>query len=337
MPRMSASSVGEPQAAADPACRTLDYGAMSSRYKRFPPGRGNLLVPLSSKAASRAAIAMYSPSRRRGFLIQQATWHAVGLLGPIAIPGRAQTIQPLPESNWLGLLATWHESFGSFDTTAIHRPPDPHREGFGVLLLRDGRAVAFVKVRRTSDAAALHREEVALGLLSEQHPQSFRVTGALAAGSIADWAYLALAPLAPQLHRPASDPPLDRILAEVGNGLRLLPRPDATPEHWTPMHGDCTPWNLRRLDSALYLLDWESAAWAPPGADEVMYRSTAVVMRLGTPAEYERVASQHPEAVNFWKVHWTSKIDNYVAHGGVPTERALAVQTLKVLGGQSGR
>ena len=44
------------------------------------------------------------------------------------------------------------------------------------------------------------------------------------------------------------------------------------------MHGDFTPWNLRqRRDGTLILVDWEDAAWAPPGADEVYYAATAGV------------------------------------------------------------
>jgi aminoglycoside phosphotransferase (APT) family kinase protein len=41
------------------------------------------------------------------------------------------------------------------------------------------------------------------------------------------------------------------------------------------MHGDLTPWNLRqRTDGTLFLIDWEDAGWAPPGADEVYYWAT---------------------------------------------------------------
>ena len=46
------------------------------------------------------------------------------------------------------------------------------------------------------------------------------------------------------------------------------------------MHGDFTPWNLRQLaDGTLSLSDWETASWAPPGADLALYRATAAALR----------------------------------------------------------
>jgi aminoglycoside phosphotransferase (APT) family kinase protein len=63
------------------------------------------------------------------------------------------------------------------------------------------------------------------------------------------------------------------------------------------MHGDLTPWNLRQLgDGRLVLFDWEEAGWGPPGADEVLYRATASVLRREPPG---RLAAG--EAAEFWQ------------------------------------
>jgi hypothetical protein len=63
------------------------------------------------------------------------------------------------------------------------------------------------------------------------------------------------------------------------------------------MHGDLTPWNLRRTsEGVLFLLDWEEAGWGPPRADEVLYRATAAVLGLCGPPKLSA-----DEAVGFWE------------------------------------
>ncbi len=81
-------------------------------------------------------------------------------------------------------------------------------------------------------------------------------------------------------HRPPSHPPLDEIVGEVQSALSGLPRPPDTPSHWVPMHGDFTPWNLRRTGNGLSLIDWESVGWGPPLADQVLYRAASKALRL---------------------------------------------------------
>ncbi len=316
--------------------RPLHYVAMPPRYKRFPPGRGNLLVPVSSKAACRAAIAMYTPSRRRGFMIQWLAWNAVGLLGPAIVPGRATEDDLLSPSAWSELTEAWQAAMGRFDTMAVHRSRSLARTGFGALLLREGRPIAFVKVRRGSDAEVLHRESAALQLVSENRPHSFRIAATYGVGSFGDWAYLMLEPLPPRPHRPARRPPLGRVLTDVAEGLSALPHGAGVPDHWVPMHGDCTPWNLRLVGSDLFLFDWESAAWGPPGADEVMYRSTALSLKLEPSAEFQEAAARFPEAVAYWRAHWASRIESH-PEGEDPSEKAQAVQLVRLLDDRLGR
>jgi hypothetical protein len=82
------------------------------------------------------------------------------------------------------------------------------------------------------------------------------------------------------LHRPPSEFNLPLLCSEIGRALRDLECVSSIPSHWEPMHGDLTPWNLRNLtDGSLYLFDWESAGWGPPGADEVLYRATDAAVR----------------------------------------------------------
>jgi aminoglycoside phosphotransferase (APT) family kinase protein len=89
------------------------------------------------------------------------------------------------------------------------------------------------------------------------------------------------------------------VVEEIAAALRTLPRAAETPPHWRPMHGDLTPWNLRRLDAGpMILFDWEDAGWGPPGADEVLFRATEAALGSGRKGNDER---DHEEALAFWQ------------------------------------
>jgi len=101
--------------------------------------------------------------------------------------------------------------------------------------------------------------------------------------------------LRPDLHRMPDEPRLLEIVNEIQSGLAALPRPAEIPQHWEPMHGDFTPWNLRQQRNGnLFLIDWEDAGWAPPGADQVYYRGAERV--LGR----DSVVPAYSESRNYW-------------------------------------
>ncbi|MGI9645942.1 MAG: phosphotransferase [Ilumatobacteraceae bacterium] len=79
--------------------------------------------------------------------------------------------------------------------------------------------------------------------------------------------------------RPAIDEPLHTFESDLGSRLAGLPRPPSTPDDAVPVHGDLTPWNLRRTSRGLALFDWESAGWGPPGSDLATYRAASAEVR----------------------------------------------------------
>ena len=274
---------------------------------------------------------MYSPSSRKGFLVQRAAWYSVGLLGSRGLPGGRTSAAPFSDEIWAELHSVFQDEVGTYDDWALHRPPDATREGLGLLLIRQGCPVAFVKIRKAENCFKLHREFEALRLVEKARPTSFRFTSPLFEGTISEQRYAGFAPLPVGLHRPPTAPPLDEILQDIVGILSSLQKPPDAPPDSVPMHGDFTPWNLRQLHRDLYLLDWETAGWGPPGADEVMYRSAATTMRLASIDEYRRAAIRYPEAVAFWIKHWHHRIDEYVAAVGATSRHALAIQMLGVL------
>jgi hypothetical protein len=269
---------------------------MMERYKRFPPGRGAVMLPLSSRAGAQAALAMYAAVRPRAVLAQRVARMGIALFGARILPGRAtEWKRPIADESWSELLRRWRDELGDFDSMAVYERGHENRPGAALLLLRGGSALAFVKVRST-DVESLINEARALEMVWRAQPRSFSVARPLAAGEQDGWRYFAMAPLPPFLHSIPRSPPLGSILSELRAALADSPRANGTPRHWEPMHGDFTPWNLRETrEGELTLVDWEYSGWGPPGADEMLYRATSAAVMERHPGH-----SDKHEAIHFW-------------------------------------
>ncbi|MCP3974530.1 MAG: phosphotransferase, partial [bacterium] len=300
-------------------------------YKRFPPRRGHLLIPVASRESALAGLALYAPTKRTGAWVQRGAWVVTSLFGPRALPARRVEIEsPLGEPEpWQALVDEWQHRLGAFDATALYTPPDVGRSGLAVMLLDRGRPVAFVKVRRGAEATRLQNEATALDLMATAEPQTFSIAHALASGHQSGWNYLAITPLARELHRAPTRPPLGQIIDEIQLGLSGLPRPERTPAHWKPIHGDFTPWNLRKMRTdGLVLFDWEAAGWGPPGADLVMYLSSAAALGGSSEALARIAGEEHAEARAYWGEYWDERIGFLE---DPQDSNALAVQVQRVL------
>ncbi len=294
------------------------------RYKDFPPGWGHIKVPMSSRRAALAGLGLYIPSRPWAVWAQRAARASVAMFGARALPGKSFPWAPMSESVWLELSDTWRRELGEFDEVAGYSRTQASRGGVGLLLLRNGSAIAFVKLRQ-EDHGQLANERCSLDAVWRHRPRAFGVPEPLRFGSMGDWQYLAAAPLPPGLHRPPHHPPLRAILQEIEAALGGLPRPPGTPDHWRPMHGDFAPWNLHQVrGGSLVLVDWEAAGWAPPGADAVFYEATRAA--LG-----HRLADRcdTPEAVRFWR-------ERVLAHPENARDHRLAKALDAVLGRMAG-
>ena len=290
------------------------------RYKDFPPGWGHLRIPISSRSAALAALALYAPCRPRAFLVQRAAWVITKLVGPRALPGRAVHWTPsVPPDVWSEITSQLRDAVGSFDAVAGYERLQASRPGFALLVLREGAAVAFVKLR-AGESAPIENERNATELAWRLGSRSFRVPRPLASGSFDGWHFFAVEALAPRLHRPARAPRLDLIISEVQSALFDLPRALGVAAHWQPMHGDFAPWNLRRPAwGELVLIDWEDAAWGPPGADEVFYRATQAALGIR-----QAPVSPHEEAINYWLAKIEGRLDTN-------RDRRLAIATVEAL------
>jgi len=201
----------------------------------------------------------------------------------------------MPTEQWDDLTETWRRTLGQFERFALIVRRQHSRTGFALLLLHAGRSVAFVKVR--DEASPLVREERALAALQERPAPSVKAPAPLASGTSESWTWLATSPMTSRPHVPEDNAPVDDVVAELQERLSGLPRPPDTPVHWTPMHGDLTPWNLRSSSGQRWLLDWEDAGYGPPGADALYYRVTCASVRIEAPP----LTTVSDETVAFWK------------------------------------
>lgn len=242
-----------------------------------------------------AAIALWPACRSSAVWARRLARAGVAVAGPRALPGRARSWSPpTGEVVWDRLVERWREAVGPVESWSVYERTQTARDGFAVLLLKGGLPLGFAKVRAA--AAPIAREWRAMKMVRETNPRTFDVPEPLSTGEEDGWHWWLSRSLPVGLHRPPRDPPLEAISAEIGEALAPLPRPESAPAHWSPMHGDLTPWNLRESSGRLALVDWEDAGWAPPRADEVLYRS--VVAALG--GERRRVPDAR-EAIEYWR------------------------------------
>lgn len=261
----------------------------------FPPGRGNVSVPLASRRDAMAGLSLHAACRPSILFAQQAAWALVAVFGPRLVARRGTVWRPpMGLDGWHELCQAWRRDVGDFTVAAIYERPQASRSGVSVLLLSGGVPIAFVKSRL--EEAGLDNERRALLALGGRPRHSFSTPVPLAYGERGGWHWLALSPLPPRPLGPAKRPPLHDIVADIQTGLEGVLDPDGAPAGWHPMHGDLTPWNLRRCRrGCACLIDWEDVAWGPPGADWVYYTATVAAM-TGKSPELE-----NDEAVEFWQ------------------------------------
>ncbi|GAB4084277.1 hypothetical protein GCM10028784_09070 [Myceligenerans cantabricum] len=274
-------------------------------------GTRNVLVPTGSRQGTAAGISLITRSRWYALASQWALWGVAATLGPRAVPGERVTWEPPGGAEvWTDLRAR----LPAFDELAVYLRPQASRTGLAALLLRGSAPVGFLKLRDAPHE--LDREERALSAFGEGRASSFRVPQVLDRGTTADLHWMLLTAMPPRPAGPAWRTPVDRVLADVRSHLEtVLDRPDGMPAHWQPMHGDLTAWNLRRNGRGLpWLIDWEDAAWAPPGADLVYYRATNMAAFGRLPATAALRGRQpddgdSTETVAFWLDRVTARSD----------------------------
>ena len=253
---------------------------VDSHLRRFP-GADRLVVHADAGRSGRHVRALTGSSDWRRDLLDRAGAATIGIAGSRLL--RHADVWPWPECDAASLIEALQPSLPGFRLigAAIPRQPNRHRLS---LLGRSGGTLTVIKVgsgsQLTPDAGAgsLATEAAALRLL-EANPLPGIATPLVLAtgttscpGSSEVIEFVATTSVAIGSQRAAIYAPLRTLTDDLRVRLAELPKPaDMTPDA-TPIHGDLTPWNLRRTPRGLALFDWESAGWGAPGHDLETYR-----------------------------------------------------------------
>lgn len=159
----------------------------------------------------------------------------------------------------------------------------PRQHGRARMSLLGRMAGNVVVVKLGAADERLERERRALELLAVDPLPGIATPTPIAAGAL-DLAgepltYLATSAVAVRKQWPAIDAPLRTFESDLGARLAALPKPSDAADDDVPIHGDLTPWNLRRTSHGLALFDWEEAGWGSPGSDLETYRRASSEVR----------------------------------------------------------
>ena len=140
-------------------------------------------------------------------------------------------------------------------------------------------------VKLSSDPDGVRREHAALDLLASTQLPGIATPLPLGGGLLRDSTdhvhFVATTGLGTRAQRPAIDVPLRTFEHDLTERLGVLPRPSDVQDDAVVVHGDLTPWNLRRTPRGLALFDWESVGWGTAGSDLEHYRRASAEVRPG--------------------------------------------------------
>ena len=260
--------------------------------RKYPPLLGQVLLPAIPRAHALASSTLYTPARARGRAAHRVGRVLLRVFGTFWLKAADPRDVPLDARLRDALLSFLSQHQIYPDSLAFYVRLQAARQGFAVMPITEGRPVGFVRV---GPRGTLDVECHALELLERRIPTAFRSPRLIGRTAIDDFDFVLQSSVLEGYHQPPKDPPLDLIVREIKDALLTLPRPSDIPGHWEPIHGDLTPWNLRQSKAGLTLIDWESAGWGPPLADEILYMAAAKAL-----CQRPRSGNWDAEAASFW-------------------------------------
>lgn len=245
---------------------------------RSLPGFGGRLLALDEGRDAAVLGVLTASSRRSRAALQNLSTNAVRLAGT-----RGLRRVEIPVERTFGL-----------DTPALTAAiaavvPGSHIVGLSlprqggrrrvIALCRAGGDVVVAKI--DADPALVEHEAVILDALGGRTIPSV-ITPRLVGSGRADTpdgevAIVVQSAVTTRPHSPVTTFDVDRLADALGERLSPVLGPPPQPD-WVPHHGDLAPWNLRRTDRGVALVDWETAAHAPVGTDAAYFAACVTVL-----------------------------------------------------------
>ena len=250
-------------------------------WNRIPGSRRLLVKATSTRSTSRLARTLSGTSDWRRDLVDRAGFAAMLAVGPARLSPAAQL--DWPATGFAEIEEIIRRDLPGLNLFGIAIPRQTGRERLSAL----GRITGNLAVLKLGGAdPALKREYDVLELLAREPMPGITTPTPLAYGEVViatqPVTYLLTTAVSLLHQRVAMDEPLLTFERDLAQRLSSLPRPEGSigsGNDLVPVHGDLTPWNLRRTPRGLALFDWESAGWGERGSDLVRYRAACVEVR----------------------------------------------------------
>ncbi len=197
----------------------------------------------------------------------------------------------LPAADWAwpsrsadALAADLRRSMPGLRIVGAVTPRQEGRRRLSLLCRYAGNPV-IVKLGADEPGGSMSTEADVLRLLTDRPLPGIDTPIVIAAGALdidgATVDFLATSAVGLGAQRPALDAPLRTFESDLTQRLSsLAPTGRATgADAMVAVHGDLTPWNLRRTRRGLALFDWEAAGWGPAGSDLDHYRASCDAVR----------------------------------------------------------
>ncbi len=247
---------------------------------RRVPGSPRILVHRAAGRRARWARSLAGASDWRRGLADRTAFASVAIAGTRHLPVTAGWTWPILDADELA-----HDLRRDFPGLVLLGAVLPRQHGRRRLSLLCHAAGNPLVVKLGDDEPTLLTEHRALQLLQIDPlpgiatPRTFGVGSLTPPDGAGPVVWHATSALGLGTQRPAIDEPLHTFESDLGARLADLPRPTSGPPDGVPVHGDLTPWNLRRTSRGLALFDWEAAGWGPPGTDLATYRAASAEVR----------------------------------------------------------
>lgn len=238
------------------------------------PGSPRLLVSPTSGRSATTVRSLAGSSDWRRAAIDAASVALLSVIGASRLPTAAGPHWPTPDLARLRTALAVPLPGLVLLGAAVPRQPGRTRLS---LVGRAGGGLVVIKLGEPGNG--IEREAQVLRLLARDPLPAIATPQVVATGNVdidgCAVAFLASTALAIGRQRAAIDEPLRTFESDLAQRLRDLPGcPTDDPDGAgiVPLHGDLTPWNLRRTPLGLVLFDWESTGWGPVGSDLADYR-----------------------------------------------------------------